>query len=193
MKPFFPFPMLLVALVALSLACVGPALAQAVKPQSTTEQYGTWSVNCRMTDLADAQVAAAEPARHCELKTSVNLRAEDGTQRRLIDVALGQKPDQQAFSMVVQVPPGAYLRDAVTVVLDPPKIATKAKALAELTYVSCAPNGRFAESSLSDTQLKLLQTAATARVEFVGAQRNRIGVPLSLIGLKDALAALAQK
>ena len=193
MKPFFPFLLFLAALVALPLACVRPALAQAVEPQSTTEQYGTWSVNCRMTDPADEQGAAARPARRCELKTSVNLRAEDGTQRRLIDVALGQRPDQQAFSVVVQVPPGAYLRNAVAVVLDPPKTATKTEPLAELTYVSCAANGCFAESGLSDKQLKLLQTAAAARVEFVDAQRNRIGVPLSLIGLKDALAALAQK
>ncbi|MGV8986959.1 MAG: invasion associated locus B family protein [Cypionkella sp.] len=173
----------------------GAAHAETAAPTATTATYGNWTIGCSMAAQADGSGAAQV----CEMTTRLNLKGKDGQPRPLLAISIGTPPGAKAPRLMLQVPTDVALREGVTLSLDQTTAAatdaTVAKpqdVLAQLTYLTCTPQGCVADTDGSAELFDRLKTVKTLNVTFSSvAGAKKIMVPVSLDGFGDGFAALS--
>lgn len=168
-----------------------PVMADTTTPTATTATYGNWTVSCALMAQADGSA----PGQMCEMTTRLNLKAQDGQMKPLLAWTIGTPTGAKVKRLALQVPTNVALREGVSISQDKPGSDAAAEkpqeALADLTYVTCTPQGCVADADAPDALLASLGKTKTANVSFTLLQGGkRIMVPVSLDGFGDALAAL---
>ncbi len=166
------------------LLLAGPAFGQAAEPSATSATYGNWTVTCRL--VAEARV--------CQMVTKLNVKAEDGQLRPLLEMAIGRPPAGGDLRLVLQVPMDVALREPVTLATTAEGQAAPAEPpLLSASYFACLPSGCVADAVLDPAGLQALTAATTATVTFTVLNGNRkVAVPVALAGFADAWAALGE-
>lgn len=150
-------------------------VAEPAGPSSTTATYGDWTVRCAPPprDPSGAKV--------CEVTQAIQFGDRPGIAAQ---VAFGSWPKDGPLRVVVQLPNGVFLPPGVRLL--PQQDAASG---VDLTYSTCL-QGCFADAEIGADMLATLTTArGPARVEFVSNARTRVGLAVSLNGLKAALDA----
>ena len=180
---------------ALALTAL-PLMAQDdMRPTRTVATYESWSIACSMVQITPAQ---GEPRMEelCELVSQVNIRGEDSVIRPLLQVVVGRLPGQEAMRLLVQVPGNAYLREPVSLILDPgedhdpsqvPETALRA------SYIRCDTGRCVADVTLSEADQTRLSKAQSAIVSYINLTGSRVGVPLSMTGYAAAAGDMSQR
>ena len=181
--------------LALGLAPLRAEAQTAVpQPSESAERFGDWTLRCLRAPARDAAGTGDEVLRRvCEAVARVEVQADDGVRRPLIQISLGLRSDGDGLRLVLLVPREVHLRSPVRLWLGAPGAADSGGAWREATYLRCTDAGCIADTDLDPAEVAELVAAAQAQVGFVTIDARRIGVPLSLEGLEAALAGLAEK
>lgn len=186
-------PLFLPAALALLAA---PALAQDdVQPSRTVATYENWSIACNMVQITPAG-GESRTEELCELVSQVNFRGEDGAIRPLLQAVVGRGPGEEALRLLIQLPGNAYLREPVSVILDPEEgidPATVPDTALRATYIRCDSGRCIADTTLSGEDEARMTAAQSAIVSFVNVTGNRVGVPLSMKGYAAAAKDMASR
>lgn len=184
------------ALLTLAMAPVAaqqPAAAPAAKadkaeavraipttPSSTTATYGDWVVRCFRGD------DAAAGARLCEVVQVLRLKGQDAAV--VAQIAFSRPQKAAGWRMTVVLPNDVSFPSVVRVAAG----ETEA-SLADLAWRHCLPAGCLADGEVSAAALtRLRAAAATAALAATTAAGKEVRLPVSLVGLSQALDAIAR-
>lgn len=190
----------IVAAAAVSLVSLGSALAAepaktkadrgsppaaskpvpASGPRSTTAAYGDWVVTCVAAEID------GKPKSTCAMTQRLR-RSKDGGDLALYRLSLGKT--ETDLHLAVIVPANVSLVEAARLERDGDK--DKAEALG---WRTCAVGGCIAEADTTTARWRALvdEPGRTVRLTFRNAAGQPVALPLSLEGIKPALAALSQ-
>jgi len=154
-----------------------PGAAGANEPKRTTASFGDWVMRCVR--------AQGQPAR-CEVDQVV---AKEG--KPVAQTALGRPRAGETMMMTIVVPL------SVSLATQPRLVGTDVDtgfAPISLTWRKCVPQGCIADTSLTDEQVRRLQSRTeNARVLFQDAAGREATLPFGPRGLAQALEALAKE
>jgi len=172
--------------------CLKPVLAsEDVKPSSTTESFEHWVVLCN-SDKTNQSVDNVNASMLCEIKTSVSIKEKNGNIRSLLSINVGQLPGKEDLTILFQVPSGVFLRSNVMIhQIENEQINNQ--ALIEASYFRCGVNQCLANAILPKDILDLMMVETNFSVSFIDASLNRIGIPISMKGFKEAIKSLMNK
>ena len=180
----------LAAAVGLALA-LAPAAAQTPAagrppvapvgpdPESTTANFGDWTMRCRR--LVDGQ-----PVRRiCEVAQSIQT---PGAQGPIAQIAIGRIAPADPLRVTVVLPPNISFPSA-------PRVSTDEKdpQPVELPWRRCVPGGCFADAAIDEATLRRWRAlSGRGSITFLDSSGHAIPVPMSFRGLDAALDALAK-
>lgn len=143
-------------------------------PDSTTENFGDWSLVCA--------APASAPDRSCEVNTTLTIRGQSSPFAR---VAFARTARDKPTRLIALVPVNVSTASAVRIATD------SGKADISLPFKSCVPAGCLAESELSKDQLQGFRAPAKAagQMTLVDAAGKSATLAISLRGLDQALDA----
>lgn len=167
-------------LAVLGPAALGPACAQAAgaandvnadTPQATTALYRDWQLHC---------VVGKDGGKTCEAAGAVLAGDGKGVAARVV---VGRPAPAEPIQVVIQLAPGVWLPDGVS--LSVPGAKTPLKVEFKQCVQVC-----FAQTNLDDATVSAMKTSdKPATLSFVDAQRQPVALPLSLAGFKNAMDA----
>ena len=159
-----------------SKASAPPAPAAAVAlPQQTTATFGDWTLRCSRPTGA---------AKFCELAQGAQ---RDG--KAVAEMAIGAAGAGQKLQFTLLVPTSVSFAAVPT--LTPP---SGDGAGLSLNWRRCLPVGCFADAELGDDALSRMRAwTQPARVVFTDGAGRGTMVPVSPLGLSQALDALAKE
>ncbi|MCM5557823.1 invasion associated locus B family protein [Pleomorphomonas sp. JP5] len=177
----FPIRLLfLAALAALGSASLGPACAQAAgatndagadTPQATTALYRDWQLHC---------VVGKDGGKTCEAAGAVLAVDGKGVAARVV---VGRPAPSEPIQIVIQLAPGVWLPEGVSLSVPGAKAPLKAE------FKQCV-QVCFAQTDIDDATVGAMKTSdKPATLAFVDAQRQPVALPLSLAGFKNAMDA----
>lgn len=168
------------AFAVLGSASLGPAYAQAAgaandvsadTPQATTALYRDWQLHC---------VVGKDGGKTCEAAGAVLAGDGKGVAARVV---IGRPAPAEPFQIVIQVAPGVWLPDGVS--LSVPGAKTPLKVEFKQCVQVC-----FAQTKIDDATVGAMKASdKPATLTFVDAQRQPVALPLSLAGFKNAMDA----
>lgn len=154
-----------------------PAPIPAV-PTRTTANFGDWILRC--------ETVAAQPKRVCEVAHAI---AVAGQSAPIAQIAIGKQLPNEAEQLTVVVPPNIAISVKPLVA-----IAKTGAAPIELTWQRCLPGACFASTTISNAAIgELAAQTEPGRIVFKNSAENEIVLPLSFLGLSQAIAALAKE
>ena len=156
-----------IAVAALVMA-TAPAHAQG----TVKSVHGDWQVRCDTPPGAQGE--------QCALIQSVT--AEDRPNVGLTVIIL-KTADQKSRLMRVLAPLGVLIPSGLGLKIDKTDIG-------KAGFVRCLPNGCVAEVVMDDNLIRQLRTGQSAVFIIFQAEEAGIGIPISLNGFGQALAAL---
>lgn len=163
------------ALVAMGSAASAAGTVAAtpgeIAPQATTALYNDWQLRC---------VTAKEGAKACEVAAAVPTADGKGAAARVV---VGQVDKTKPAQVVIQLAPGVWLPDGVSLAV------AGGKAPVRLSFKQCV-QVCFAQADLDEATLAALKTSdKPATLSFTDAQQQPVSLSLSLAGFKAALEA----
>ncbi|MGD9865374.1 MAG: invasion associated locus B family protein [Pseudodonghicola sp.] len=145
--------------------------AQDTQPQATTALYRDWQLRC---------VTAQSGGKACEQVGAVPTPDGKGIAARVV---IGQPDKTKPAQMIVQLAPGVWLPDGVSLTV--PGATSPVKAEFKQCLQVC-----FAQAELDEAVLSAMKAAdQPATLGFTDAQRQGVSLPLSLNGFTAALTA----
>lgn len=166
--PAIPFAMASIAVFALSGAA---RAAGADTPQSTTAQYRDWQLHC---------VAGKDDSKTCEVASVAPTPDGKAVAARVV---IGRPDPAKPTQIVIQLPPGVWLPDGVSLSV------SGAKAPVRAEFKQCL-QVCFAQADIDDATIAAMKTAdKPATLAIVDAQRQPVALPISLNGFKAAAEA----
>ena len=192
----------LVGVAGLVLAMAGPAQAQTAKPAApvrtsgnapaaqpapakpvgaepgaTTATWGDWLMRCQRIGEGDKAIRA------CVVAQTIQVADRPAP---LAQIALGRVPGDAGLHLTAALPVNLSFPASVQVT----PAGTGAPTIT-LEVRRCVPAACFAETRLSDEQIKALGAGeAQGRLSFRSATGQTVAVPISPRGLLQAIAAL---
>jgi invasion protein IalB len=184
--------------LAIALACHGASAQTAAKPaaakpaaapaaaapisadpQTTTANYGDWTVRCqRVGDGAAAK-------RFCEVAQTIQ---QQGGQGPIAEIALGRLAPADPLRLTIVLPPNVGFPSSPRMGVDENDAHS-----AELAWRRCLPGGCFADSEMKDDLLQRWRGLADhGQIRFKDSAGHDVAVPFSFKGLAQALDALAK-
>jgi invasion protein IalB len=160
------------ALVAVSILCAAPAIAQAPEGGTVKAQHGDWQVVCRPPPAgAKNEVCALVQSVTAEDRNNIGLtvyfqKFSDGKRVLRVFAPLG-----------VLLPPGLGLK------IDD-------KDVGHAPFVRCHNFACYAQVVVEPPLIEQLKTGKTAVFIIFQTEEAGIGIPISLAGFSQALAAL---
>ena len=146
-------------------------VAKDSQPQATTALYRDWQLRC---------VTAQSGDKACEQVGAVPTPDGKGVAARVV---IGQPDKTKPAQMIVQLAPGVWLPDGVSLTV--PGATSPVKAEFKQCLQVC-----FAQADLDDAMLSAMKAAdKPATLGFTDAQRQSVSLPLSLNGFTAALTA----
>jgi invasion protein IalB len=158
-----------------------PATAAPVStdPQTTTANYGDWTVRCqRVGDGAAAK-------RFCEVAQTIQ---QQGGQGPIAQIALGRLAPADPLRLTIVLPPNVSFPSSPRMGVD----ENDAHSV-DLSWRKCLPGGCFADSEMNDDLLQRWRGLADhGQIRFKDSAGRDVAVPFSFKGLAQALDALAK-
>ncbi|SHG10046.1 invasion associated locus B family protein [Vibrio gazogenes] len=191
----FKFFSITVALLATTIT-FGASLALAAdapqpsEPRDTTATYGDWVLHCIQRPNANNKNSQKNRA-NCEIVQSATVK---GQSRPVMQLAVGQLPNQKGFTITTVLPTDVSIPGQVNVVVNTEKKAADNKddSLA-LALTRCLPNGCVAVAKLTSALRTKMGAAKVGQLQFIRANGQKVGFPLSWMGFTQAMAALETK
>ncbi|MGA7975424.1 MAG: invasion associated locus B family protein [Pseudolabrys sp.] len=158
--------------VLLSVQAVNAETASAQGPQQTTATYEDWTVRC----------VTLKGIKSCEMAQTMQIK---GQTRPITQIAIGRQPKNGSLKIVFEMPVNVSLPDGVHLVTDDKKFDMTA------SFSRCVPVGCFAETNISEAQIKTLRSLKkTGKLAFKNAAKQQIAIPVSFKGFGSAYDAL---
>ncbi|TXN79212.1 invasion associated locus B family protein [Methylobacterium sp. WL8] len=195
--PAFPHPRLLTLGLLCAATVVLPAafaLAQGGKPApaaptkpaavptepgSTTASFGDWVLRCQ-------RGGGDKPVRICEAAQTMQVQ---GQAQPIAQIAIGRISAGEPLQVTAILPPNVALPGSVRVLTD-----ERDTTGFELAWRRCLPGGCVAEASVREDALRRWRgSAEPGRIAFKNAAGQDVAIPLSFVGLAQALDALAKE
>lgn len=152
----------------------------ASEPRQTTAAFGDWVLRC----VRQGEGGAAR--RLCEVSQSLQVQ---GAQGPIAQVAFGRTDRSQPLRLTALLPNNITLPSVVRLLAeenDPQPV--------ELTWRRCVPGACVADFELAQPALNRLRARTEAgRISFKDATGRDIALPISLLGLAQALDAFARE
>lgn len=149
------------------------------EPGSTTASYGDWVLRCQRIGEGD------KVARLCEVAQVIQVANQSAP---IAQIAIGRVPGDTSLHLTLLTPVNLIFPNEIRVA--PPA----GKPMLELELRRCLPGGCFAESRVTDEQLKALSVAeGQGKIGFKDAAGQTVQLPFSPRGLQQALAGLARE
>ena len=189
---------LLATLFALAAATASPGLAGAQQaapaaapaqsePTATTASYGNWVLRC--VRLAAAKDAAKPAEKSCEVQQAIQAQ---GQPQPVAQLAIGRLPGDKTLILTVVLPVDISIPGSVHLSGNG-KTGADEKAGFDLTWQRCVPGGCFAAAKPDVKNLGLLKADTDGQIRFADATGRVIAVPVSWVGLDQALKALDEQ
>lgn len=150
-------------------------------PAVTSAAYGDWTLRCVRAP------SAGQTIKTCEVLQEV--RAE-GRQRPIIFLAIGRIPNDPDLRATALTPTDISIPGAIRVAAVASPADTEETAVLSLRWSRCLESGCFADNKPSADQLTAWRSGARGRLTFTDAAGRSVAVPLSWLGLDQALSAL---
>jgi invasion protein IalB len=171
------------AILGVALAAFAAAAQTAPKPDadpdSTTANYGDWTMRCRRLGEGAAR------RRICEVAQSIQT---PGAQGPLAQIAIGRVAPNDPLRVTVVLPPDVSFPSSPRVAID-----DKDPAPVDLVWRRCLSGGCFADAEIKDEALRRWRAlSGRGSITFLDAAGHAIPVPMSFRGLDAALDALAK-
>ncbi|WP_169195931.1 invasion associated locus B family protein [Devosia sp. MC1541] len=147
---------------------VSPALSQG----TIRAEHGDWQLSCDTPPGATAEQCAIIQ----------NVLAEDQPNVGLSVIVL-KTADGEARLLRVLAPLGVLLPNGLGLNVD-------GTDMGRVAFVRCLPNGCIAEVELDDELISTLSEGSEAIFVVFKTPEEGVGIPVSLAGFKDGLAAL---
>jgi len=156
-----------------------PAAPVSADPQTTTANYGDWTVRCqRVGDGATAK-------RFCEVAQTIQ---QQGGQGPIAQIALGRLAPAGPLRLTIVLPPNVSFPSSPRMGVD----ENDAHAV-DLAWRRCVPGGCFADREAKDELLQHWRGQADhGQIRFKDSAGHDVAVPFSFKGLAQALDALAK-
>jgi invasion protein IalB len=158
-------------------------------PVRTTATYGNWILQCvQLAPTATSgEAAKAAPAvQTCEVVQTVQVQ---GQSQPIAQVALGRLLSDKALTMTAVLPVNVSLPGLVQVSANG-KTGSEDKGLVAMAWQRCVAAGCIATGRPSTTELAAMRAGTEGQLHLVDASGNRVAIPLSWVGLDQAMAAL---
>ena len=171
------------AILAVALAAFAAAAQTAPKPDadpdSTTANYGDWTMRCRRLGEGAAR------RRICEVAQSIQT---PGAQGPLAQIAIGRVAPNDPLRVTVVLPPDVSFPSTPRVAID-----DKDPQPVDLIWRACQPGGCFADIEIKDEVLRHWRLlVGRGVITFLDHAGRSVLVPMSFRGLDAALDALAK-
>lgn len=160
------------------------------EPVRTTATYGNWTLQCVQLTQAPAPVDAAKPAastvQSCEVMQTVQVQ---GQAQPIAQVAIGRLPSDKTLILTAVLPVNVSLPGLVQVSANG-KTGAEEKGLIAMAWQRCVATGCIATARPDQAGLAALRAGTEGQLRVMDAIGNRVAIPLSWIGLDQALTAL---
>lgn len=164
------------AAIGLVLAALGAtslsAQEQAIFPKANRTTVGDWAVEC----VEGYETAEGE----CQLYQRV--LTQDPNTAAMV-VALAWSPSDEVLLAQISLPLGSDLAE-------PPSLSIDGKVAASFTWSRCLESGCLIEAAFPKALVAALAQGESAEFTVVQPNAGGIAIPLSLIGLKEALSRI---
>ena len=180
--------------IILALACLyGSELVsdEIATPSRSTENYEHWVLMCNNINAKDENQLENQ-LKFCEIKTTISVKNKDGNPVPLININVGKPQKSDDFLILFQVPNGVFLRSSIILNFTSLE-GSDPENLVDASYFRCDGSSCLADAALSKKVIDKLFLRVEANVLFVDKAMQRISVPISLRGFKDAFLALQNK
>jgi invasion protein IalB len=183
-----------IAPMATAVSAAEPAKQASVptEPVNTTATYGNWVLRCARlaseptaTDSKDGRIQQDS----CEVVQSVQVQ---GQAQPVLQLAIGRLPGEKALTITAVLPVNVTIPGRVHVSTDG-KPDNDEKGGLDLALKRCMPGGCLASAPLDGKVRTEMSAETQGQLRFIDAGSRMIGVPLSWVGLAEALSALDSK
>lgn len=154
------------------------------EPTVTSAAYGAWTLRCVRQPSGDQTVKT------CEVLLEARV---DGQPRPAAIVAVGRLPNETDLRVTALTPNNISIPGAVRVSIAGAAADAEETAVLTLRWSRCMESGCFADNKPGADTLKAWRAGSTGRLTFMDAAGRLIAVPLSWVGLDQALNALAKE
>jgi invasion protein IalB len=159
-----------------------PAATVPANPTMTTASYGNWVLRC-ITPPA-AKKAKKAPSKQCEVVQTVQVQ---GQKQPLAQVAIGHLPNGDDLVLTAVLPVNVSLPGLVRL------IDGQGKESMKLRWSRCVQRTCIAAEKMTDKVLQKLLQDNQGKLQFADANARAIAIPLSWVGLKQALTGLKKQ
>jgi len=168
-----------------------PAPVQAAQPAQipaeptvTSAAYGAWTLRCVRSPSGD------QTTKTCEVLLEARV---EGQARPAAIVALGRLPNETDLRVTALTPNNISIPGAIRVAIAGAAADAEETAVVTLRWSRCLESGCFADNKPGADALKAWRAGSAGRLTFMDAAGRLIAVPLSWVGLDQALNALAKE
>jgi len=179
-KPFSAPPATKAATTAKPAATAKTAAqAQPVsnEPESTTANFGDWTLRCSFVENAGQRV------RLCEVIQSLTLQ---GQTNPFLQIALGRVSPKEPTKLTVVLPNNISFPSVVRFSID-----DKDTSPIDLAWRRCLPGGCYADADMKDEQIdRWKQQSEKGQLQFEDAAGRKVTLPFSFRGLTQSIDAL---
>jgi invasion protein IalB len=147
------------------------------EPESTTANFGDWTLRCSFVENAGQRV------RLCEVIQSLTLQ---GQTNPFLQIALGRVSPKEPTKLTVVLPNNISFPSVVRFSID-----DKDTSPIDLAWRRCLPGGCYADSDLKDEQIdRWKQQSEKGQLQFEDAAGRKVTLPFSFRGLTQSIDAL---
>jgi invasion protein IalB len=155
-----------------------PAAPVPAEPQSTSATFGDWVLRCERPPNAPA-------TRICEVAQSIVVQGQQGP---IAQVAFGRPAAGDPMHLTLLLPANIAIAARPRISLD-----DKDGQPFQLTWRRCLPGGCFADTNITDEDMRRLKGRETGgKITYKDAAERDTTIPLSWRGLAQALDALGK-
>ena len=147
------------------------------EPESTTANFGDWTLRCSFVENAGQRV------RLCEVIQSLTLQGQTSP---FLQIALGRVSPKEPTKLTVVVPNNISFPSVVRFSID-----DKDTSPIDLAWRRCLPGGCYADADLKDEQIdRWKQQSEKGQLQFEDAAGRKVTLPFSFRGLSQSIDAL---
>lgn len=161
------------------------------EPLETTATYGNWVLHCVQLPSSSNGKDDQEGGTNCEIVQSAQVQ---GQSRPVMQMAIGRLPGQKDFTVTTVLPTNVSIPGRVHVVMNSEANEQEKKTDGfDLTLTRCLPSGCVAVTKLDSKMRAQMSAGMTGQLQFISANGQEIGIPLSWMGFTQAMKALDKK
>jgi len=163
-----------------------PKSVVSAEPAVTTATYGNWVLRCVQTPAQGAADSKNSVSQTCEVVQTVQVQ---GQQQPIAQVALGRLPGESDLILTALLPVNISLPGEVRLSGNG-KTGAEEKGTVLLAWRRCLSGACMATAQPDATTLALIRSGTEGQIHFADANGITQSIPLSWVGLDQAITAL---